>query len=140
MRFYRLEMPGEPKAQARWGSKGVYVNTAWRSTLTALALLSPGRPRKKLTGPLGIYLRFTFTRPASRPDDTWKDTVPDNDNLEKSTWDALQKAGWFNDASIARNLTDVVFGDSGHVQILVWELPQSGVDTVVSLNVQPWAV
>lgn len=140
MKFYRLEMPGEPKAQQRWGSKRVYVNTQWREALTTLAILSPGRPRQKLKGPIGIYVRFTFTRPASRRSCTWKDTVPDSDNLEKSVWDALQNALWFNDACIARNLTDKVFGEEGRVQILVWQLPQCGVDPVVRLNFQPWMV
>ena len=140
MKFYRLEMPGEPDAQQRWGSRRVYANSQWREALTTLAMFSTSRPRKKLTGPLGIYMRCTFTRPASRTDDTWKNTTPDNDNLETAVWDALQTAGWFNDCRIARNLTDSVFGPEGRVQILVWELPQCGADPVVSLNYQPWGV
>ena len=84
-----------------------------------------------IDGPIGVYLNFVFprtknmiwkTKPMPR---VWIPKRPDDDNLEKSVWDALSGVAWRDDCLICRNLTEKCYASGNeqpHVEVIIHTL------------------
>lgn len=71
------------------------------------AHFSKHRPEKPLAGAIDAFLTICYRADAKHPAGTLKTTKPDNDNLEKTIFDCLEREGFFavGDQQIARNKT-----------------------------------
>lgn len=84
-----------------------------------------------LAGPIRVEVVFVFERPAyllkpRSPDDrVLRDKKPDVDNLVKSTFDALNKLLWLDDAQVCSLSVEKLFRarhEQPHVQVAVWRV------------------
>lgn len=107
---YRLTFPIEPyprrleakvvRVGGRFVAK-IHLNKKSEKNQKALAQLAriqwKGTP---LAGPLSVHILFLFAKP-KKPKNSEHIVFPDCDNLIKNLWDALTKAGvWEDDAQI----------------------------------------
>ena len=113
-----FSVDGDPEAQARprtFSMRGRIVThspkMAWYGAVALMA--KTNRPAAPLDGPVLVGLDFRFRRPASiKMDVSFKSTKPDNDNLEKSVFDAMASVGWFKDSRIALNVTQKRYAEA----------------------------
>ena len=150
-----VDVYGDPKGQPRSrsrgnGRKGVYnpeTADAWKRQVRIAAAGEWRRP--PLPGPLKVSIVFYFNRPQrlnrkNSPEGLILYTAkPDNDNLEKSTWDALTDAGiWKDDAIISANNTEKFYsikgGRSGAlIQVFRVKKEPSGAEGVIDKGTLP---
>ena len=86
-----------------------------------------------LTGPIAVELLYVMPRTLNQ---VWKtkpmprlphDKKPDLDNLQKSTWDALNGIVWHDDSQICELVSKKVIAsgyEQPHVVLRVWEIEQ----------------
>lgn len=81
-----------------------------------------------LDEPIGVYCAFVFPRPkymtwkTKSMYRTWMPKKPDDDNLEKATWDSLSGVMWRDDSLICRNFAEKYYAsgdESPHVEIII---------------------
>ena len=88
----------EGKPRPRRGAGGHFYSpkTLWDTVAETQARMV--RPRQPLEGPLQIMATFYMPRSKSTPKWVrWCPQKPDGDNIEKATWDAMGRAGWWKD-------------------------------------------
>lgn len=118
-----FEVPGLPVAQPRQRhamrrtktGKFMVVNyIAEKDPINAfkaaVGLVAKQHIRTPITGPVRVELEFYFPRPKAliyknKPMiRAWKTSKPDLDNLEKSTWDAMNGIAWHDDAQVCESV------------------------------------
>lgn len=122
-----LDAIGTPTAQPRprrSQSGGVYNPDnakAWKEAVQVAWIRSRAKPMR---GPVALIITFTFEAPKSDPNRTGHhEQKPDLDNLEKSTMDALTRAGaWEDDCKVAEKMTRKIWGKCAGAHIEIHEL------------------
>lgn len=113
----QIVIPGEPVAQPRHqvanGRAYIPAKHPIHAFKDSVRLIGRQSISKPLEGPIGVSLTFVFARPKrlkkTRPDQTWKDTKPDIDNLEKAVLDALNGIAWNDDGQVAAVMKNKVW-------------------------------
>ena len=69
--------------------------------------LAPHRPKRPLTGPVRLTVKWCFPQNRAHSAGTWKTTRPDTDNLQKILKDEMTKLGfWRDDAQVCSELIE----------------------------------
>ena len=89
-----------------------------------MAKLAEHRPEKDAGGAIYLQVVWRFKRPKKcRPDEHWKTTRPDTDNLMKLLKDCMTDSGfWKDDSQVCREEALKVYGDEPKVEITVRRL------------------
>lgn len=104
-----------------------------RAKALLVAIFERHAPAETIRGPVRIVLMVTWphTRESARiaaklkVPAVYKDTTPDADNFEKLAWDAMAKAGYFeNDSRIADHRTVKFWGDIPGISVHLEGLTQ----------------
>lgn len=61
--------------------------------------LKPHRLKNPINGPLALYIRWNFPIKDKKKQNTWKESRPDLDNMEKIIIDRMTALGFWNDDS-----------------------------------------
>jgi len=116
-----------PRGQTKPRSMMYDPHTAdgWKALIKLAA--KPHTPAQPFTGAVSVKLMFSFARPKSHfrtgkfagelklGAPYFVTSKPDNDNLEKATWDAITDLTgfWRDDCQIAHNETLKIYGAAG---------------------------
>ncbi len=92
-------------------SKEPDSTTQWVRLVSQVMAQELARPEYPLDHPVAVDIVFYFTRPKSRPHDTWYGNKPDADKLIRAVGDAGNKIGWTDDSRIAMWTVRKVYTD-----------------------------
>lgn len=94
---------------------------AARAKLTAH--LAGHRPPEPMDGPLSLVVKWCFQATDRHPADTWRDTPPDTDNLQKMLKDIMAMLGFYkNDAQVAQEIIEKFWAGLPGIYIRITKL------------------
>ena len=94
-----------------------------------IAYLAQHKPKAPMTGPVMLKTGWFYEPKGGHRCGEYKTTKPDTDNLVKLFKDCMTEVGfWRDDAQVAVELTEKLYGDRPGIFVSVCELGQGALD------------
>lgn len=133
--FLPMKIPSvtdqEKRIAVRNGKPFIYKD--WRlkdAKQKFIAYLAQHRPERPMEGPIMLKTGWFYEPTVGHPAGTYKTTKPDTDNLVKLFKDCMTRCGyWWDDAQVAVELTEKLYGGRPGILVSVCELDGSDDET-----------
>lgn len=127
--FMAMKIPSATHQEKKWfvgkdGKPHTYEPEKVQSARAKFeAYLAGHIPETPLCGALGLTTKWVYPATANHPENTWKETKPDTDNLVKLLKDVMTRSHfWKDDQQIAHEVIDKFYGRIPGIYIFIEEL------------------
>ncbi len=115
----------EKKLAVRNGKPVIFDSDELKAAKEKLrAHLSTHIPEEPLSGALLLAVKWCYPADGKHPANTWKETKPDTDNLDKALKDCMETLGFFkNDAQVCVEHIEKFYNDVPGIYVQLENLP-----------------